>query len=506
MIGNTGISSSYKVPRFIAKINFGVGAVSAGSGRLACLLVGMKTSAGSMTADVAPVRCTSEAEAEALAGPGSQLARMAYKALQIPSCEIWLAAVTEPGAGTAGTITILLGGTVGNGIVRFRLGGTAINVNVASTMALDDVGTAITAAFNAKSKLPCTAAYNAGTDTITLTLRNKGASGLDWILYHDPTDKPSALTLTVTGSATINTYGTKFGAGGTGTGAEDVTTLLTKLTQRRWARIALGHNDATNAALWETHVNTKSGPLSLLLDQLVFASSSAYATAASLAQTTLNAYRAQVLWMRNSESHPCEIAAVKAAIRSVSEQANPITDYDGMVLPGIAAYADIAAADMATDTEQDTALNNSLTPVVSINGEARVVRSITSYSLNGANQDERCLDIGDVAMTDYATLDLKLLYETEFRPANPNVGPNPADGEEPPPAGVAYPDLWKAYVVKRARGWYDSTWTEERPVGSWAPIVDYNRAGKYITCDLPLPVRRLQHRVDQVINQTSNSA
>ena len=42
-IGDTGISSSYKVPRYIAKIVFGAGSVSAGSGRLKCLVVGMKT-------------------------------------------------------------------------------------------------------------------------------------------------------------------------------------------------------------------------------------------------------------------------------------------------------------------------------------------------------------------------------------------------------------------------------------------------------------------------------
>ena len=135
-----------------------------------------------------------------------------------------------------------------------------------------------------------------------------------------------------------------------------------------------------------------------------------------------------------------------------------------------------------------------------------MVRSITSYCLNGSNQDERCLDIGDAAMTDYATMDLKLLYDTEFRPQNPYVGPNPADGEEPPPAGVAYPDLWKAYVVRRMRDWFANSWLENRPEGAWAPLVDYNKSGKYITSEVPLGVRRVQHRVDQVIRQISNSA
>jgi phage tail sheath gpL-like len=503
-IGDTGISSSYKVPRYIAKIIFGAGAVSAGSGRLKCLLVGMKTAAGSMVADQDIVRITSEDEADAYAGVGSQLARMCYKALAIPSLELYIAAVTEPGAGTQATVTCVLTGTISAGTLRFRLAGKAIAVAVSATMTLDDVGTAIAAAFTAQTKLPATCAYNTGTDTVTWTQKNKGASGKDWILYFDPTDKPSGLTLTITGSATLNTNGYRFGAAGSGTGTEDVTTLLTKLTTGRYARIGVAQNDASNAALWETHVNTKAGPLSLNLEQLVFASNAALATAQSLAQTTLNAFRAQVLWMRNSESHPCEIAAVKAAIRAVTEQASPVPDYDGLSLPGIAPQA--FAADIPTDTEQDTALNNGLVPVTTVGSTAKVVRSITSYCLNGTAQDERCLDIGDAVMTDYAVIDSKLLYETEFRPQNPYVGPDPADGEEPPPAGVAYPKLWVSAQQGRLLDYYANGWLEERPVGAWAPMPAFNKAGRYIQCDTPLAVRRVQHRLDNVVRQIFNTA
>lgn len=503
-IGNTGISSSYKVPRYIAKIVFGAGSVSAGSGRLRCLLVGMKTSAGSMVADQDVVRVTSMDEVNAAAGAGSQLARMASKAVRIPSLELYLAAVTEPGAGTQATVTCVIAGTVSSGVARFRVAGEAVNVNISATMTIDDVGAAIAAAFTAKTDLPCTCTYTSGSDTLTWTIKNKGAQGRDWILYHDPTDKPSALTLTFTGSATLNTNGYRFGAAGTGTGVEDVTTLLTKLTTQRYARIAVGHNDATNAALWETHVNTKAGPLSLLLEQLVFAHNGALAAAQSLAQTTLNAFRAQVLWMRNGESHPAELAAAKAAIRAVTEQANPVPDYDGLVLLGIAPH--VFDADMPTDTEQDTALNNSLTPITTVDSTAQVVRSITSYSLNGAAQDERCLDIGDAVMTDYATIDSKLLWETEFRPQNPYVGPDPAEGEEPPPTGVAYPKLWGAALQDRMFEWFGEGWLEERPVGVWAPITDFNKPGRFILCDTPLAVRRVQHRLDNVIRQIFNTA
>lgn len=503
-IGDTGISPSYKVPRYIAKIVFAAGAVSAGSQRLACLLVGMIVAGATLVPDTAPVKCTGEDEAIAACGSArAQLAQMAFQALKIPSVDLYLAAVTEPAAGTAATVTIVIGGTPGNGTLRYRLAGINVTLSVSASQTIDDIGTALAAAFNAKAKLPAAASYNSGTDTLTLTIANKGAQGKDYILYHDPTDKPSTLTLTTTGSATVNTNGWRFGASATGTGAEDVTTLLTKLTTKRYARIGVGHNDATNAALWETHVNTKAGPLALNLEQLVFAHNGTLTASQSLAQTTLNAFRAQVAWFRNSESHPCEIAACIAAIRSVNEQSNPVPDYDGYLLAGLKGQE--FDGDLPTDPEQDTALNNGVTPLTTVNGEARMVRAICTYCLNGSAQDERCLDIGDPVMTDYATLDLKLLYETEFRPANPLVGPDPAEGEELPPSGVAFPKLWSSKAADRLQTYYANGWLEERPVGVWAPQSTFNKVGKYIASETPLAIRRVQHRLDNVVRQISKS-
>jgi phage tail sheath gpL-like len=504
-IGDTGISPSYKVPRFIAKIVLASGSVSAGAERLKVLCAGMKTAGGSLTADGAPARCTSEDEADALAGAGSMLAVQAYQALKVPSVELYLQAVTEPGAGTPATATMVIGGTwsVG-GTLRFRIAGKSVFVNVSTSMTVDDVGTAVAAAFNAKSRLPVTAAYNSSTDTVTLTAKNKGALGRDWILYHDVTDRPAGMTIALTGSANVNTNGVRLGAAGSGTGVEDVTTALTKLQTTRYARIAPDHNDATNAALWETHVNNLAGPLSLLLEHLVFGHNGALASAQSLAQTTLNAFRAQVCWLRNGENHPAEIAALVAAVRAVKEQTQWVPDYDGYVLSSLKGQE--FESDVPTDTEQDTALNNGVTPLTTVNGEVKIVRAITTYCLNGSSQDERCLDIGDAVMPDAGTIDLKLMYETEYRPQNPLVGPDPAEGEEPPPAGVGYPKFWNSKVAERMETWFDAGWLEERPVGVWAPVSTYNKVGKYIQSEAPLPVRRVQHRLDAVIRQVSNSA
>lgn len=504
-IGDTGISPSYKRPTFIGKLVYAGGAVGAGSQRLACLCVGMKTAAGSMVADQDIVRVTNEDEVDSYAGVGSQLARMAYKALKVPGAEVFIAAVTEP-SGDAATATLVLSGTLTTGgTLRFRIAGVTVTVSVSVTDDIDTIGAAIAAAFNAKTRLPVTAAYSSGTDTVTITCRNKGTQGKDWILYWDTSngaETVAGLAIAMTGSAAVNTQGVRLGASSTGTGSEDATTLLTKLVTKRYARIAVGHNDAVNAALWETQVNTLGGPLAMLYEQFVLGHNGTKAAAQTLAQTTMNAFLGELVWIRNCESHPAEIAAYFAAIRSVTEQTKPVPDYDNLPLSEIAPQ--VFDTDIPTEVEQDQVLNTGVTPGYTVNGEARIARAITTYCLNGSDPDERCLDIGDAVFPQYAMLDLKAMYETEFRPANPLVGPNPAPEEESPLEGVGYPDLWNSLVANRAEEWYASTWTEERPVGVWAPRSDFVKAGRYIVDELPLPVRRVQHRLDQVVRQVFN--
>lgn len=503
-IGDTGVSPTYKRPGFIAKISYAAGSASAGSNRLKCLLVGFKTSGGSMVADQDIVRVTSEDEAVAAAGARSVLARGAYKALLIPGVDLYLAAVTEPVGGTAGTVTILIAGTPGNGILRFRLAGVGINVNVNASMSIDDIGAALVTAFNGadRGRLPATAAYNAGTDTLTLTLANTGASGRDWILYHDPTGKPSGLNLTITGSATVNTNGYRFGAAGSGTGVEDVTTLLTKLLTTRYARTAWAANDATNLALIETHTNTKESQLVLLFEQFVVGHNGALAAAASLAQTTMNAFLGQILWHRNSESHPFEIAAAKAALRSVEEQTKWVPDYDNRELAGIAYQRFFS--DIPTGAEIDLALNSGVTPITTVNETARVSRSICSYCLNGTQQDERCLDIGDPTCTQAVVDDLRTYYDTSVRPQNPYAAPDRAEGEPPPAAGTMTPKDWAAIKQDRLLQHYTAGWLQEPPTGKYAPSATYNTSGKFIQGDTPIVPAQVAHRIDEHAKQIKN--
>ena len=498
----SGVDANYKVPKYLGKIVFGAGNVSAGSVPLYVLYVGMKTSSGSMTADQDIVEVFDEDDVDARAGARSQLAWMARSGIKAAkTSRHFIAAVAEP-TGTAATATVLIAGAwTTPGQWAFTIAGITISGSVAASDPIDTVGADMAARLTANTRIPITAVYSSGSDTLTVTCANKGIQSKDWILAVDKSLLPTGMTLTMTGSASLTGDRVRLGASATGTGTEDVTTLLTLLQTGRYARIAAAQNDATNAALWETHVNAKAGITTLILEQLVFGHNGTQSAATSIAQTTLNAQRAQVIWMRNAMTHPSVVAAVKTAVRAQTEGADPVPDYDGLVLEGIPGH--FIASDQPSDAEQNTALNNGVTPVTSSNGNAIVVRSITSYCLNGAAQDDRTIDIGDAVMTDYATIDSKLLYDTVFRPANKYVGADPAEGEQEPPAGVAYPRLWNGDLLNRMQGWFANGWIEDPATNP--PISQYNSVSKRIESTMPLLVRRVQHQLGNITRQTSNA-
>lgn len=503
MFAFTGVDALYKVPRFLGKIVWGAGSVSASSAPLYVLYVGMKTSAGSITVDNDVVEVFSEEDIDTRVGARSQLGWMARMGMRASkTTRHFIAAVTEA-TGTKATATIVLAGAWStSGSWAITIAGTRISGSVGASDAIDTVGADMASRLTNSARIPVTAAYNSSTDTLTLTCANNGTQGKDWIVAVDKSDLPSGMTLTLTGSAALSGDRVRLGASSSGTGVEDVTTILTKLQTTRYARIAPAQNDATNAALWETHVNTKAGITTLLLEQLVFAHNGTQAASTTLAQTTLNAQRAQVLWMRNADMHPCVIAAVKAAVRASTEGTDPVPDYDGYVLPGIPGHA--VDADRPLDSEANTALNNGVTPVSTGPNGAVVIRSITSYCLDsGSAQDERTLDIGDAVMTDYATLDSQLLYSTSFRPANKYVGPDPAEGEQDPPAGVAIPRNWNSALLNRMKGWFANGWIEDPDTNP--PTSQYNKTSKRIESLMPLLVRRVQHQLGNITRQTSNS-
>jgi len=448
-----GFSSTNKRPGFYGETVFGAGAVSIGNFALRLLLVGLKLSTGTATADADVDAPNSADQFDTLYGAGSQLARMGYQALNQSGVSLAAAAVAEAGGAAAGTATITITGSwTTTGDLTYRVDGDVVNVAVNQTMnTVTLVGDAITLAFNSNPRLSVTAGNAAG--VVTLTRKSKSASGLDGTLFQDKSKVPTGLITTLTGGAAMAGAGVHF----TGSsGAESIVTLAAILFPEEYDRIAVAQNDATNAALWKAHVNNAAVPLEGRLQHVIMGHNGSLANAISLAQTTLNAQRAQVVWQLDGESHPSEIAARFGAMRTAFEIDDSAAIYDGEILTGIRATA--ARASWPSGASIISALDNGVTPVSSSRyGEAYIERSITTRSRNGSNPDWSTLDTSEAVVPDYARKGLAQIYLLEVKPNNKRIAPNPTADQAERKAGILTPDRWNDRVKKWLKDLEDRT-------------------------------------------------
>lgn len=502
----SGFDSYYLRPIFAAKIINAAGP-AAGTGQMDVLCIGLKTGSGDLVVDSEIRRVYTREECNTAAGEGSQLALMGIAALKAnPNVNLYLAAVTESG-GTQADVTLALATVpTSDGTITIYINGVAISTSYTAGTAVATIGAALAAAVNASPDCPFTAS---GTTTVTLTCRNKGLGGRDWIIYQDMS-LAGGITSTLTGSAVVNTFGQVKGvlAGAVGgAGAEDYTTILTKITTKRYARIALGSRDTTNAALVKTSITALAAVTVQIYDHAFFGFNGSQANATTLAQTTLNTPRARVLAHRNSETHPAIIAAGWAATAAAVEGDDPVPDYDNFDCS-----AWITPQRFATDTwlptEENALLNAGVTPLKTENGATKCVRGIVTYCLNGAVQDLRCLDVGDAVFPDYAVLDIYGSVWVPFREANKYVGPDPdfEAGELEPPAGVAYPKLWVSALKARYNVWFANGWVEDTFSGDspkYPVQAAYNSVARRIQSNAPFVVRRVQHQVGLIARQTA---
>lgn len=492
-----GWGADDRVPGYYAESKFAQGTITAATQTKKLLVTGTKLTAGTATPNQDINQIFSNDDADAFYGAGSEIARQCYKALLIPGVTLFGAPAAEAGGAVAAVVTITaVTNSTAVGTYQFWLDGDYYSVTIGASDTITTIAANIAAAVNANARGPYSATSSLGVATITK--KSKGIRGNDGSCFQDVTK------CTATGTTfTLGGGGASLTAGGlrpaTGSGVEVLTSLLAVLFPGTYDYQAWAQNDATSLAAIKAQVGTKAGILEGRLEEYGFGATGTLSAATSLGQTTCNDFRGNCLWQINGESHPSEIAASMMAKRAATEASDPVHVYDGEVLPGIAPNR--APADIASHSTLKSAINNSVTPIQTVNGAATVVMLITTYSLNGAAADYRCLQSYYVSMPDYARIDIGLRYLSSIKPNNPRVTDDVATTDRQPVAGVWTPlratrwliDIQREY---EANGWFSN-------VSSNFATAGYNAAAKRIEAIFPCPVTPGDHQLGVSVRQIS---
>lgn len=206
------------------------------------LLIGQALSAKSANTGTLKL-ITSDEQADALYGAGSQIARMirAFRK-NTRNSELWALAVADGTTAAEGSIAVSFAGSATvapkSGAIRLMIGGQSVAADVVAGKTAAEVATAIAAAINENQQLPVTA--EASSATVTLTAKNGGTcgQGIDIRYNHyQGQELPQGVQLAIAAMT------------GGGSDTSYVTANVANTIRGTWFNaIVAGSDDATNVA------------------------------------------------------------------------------------------------------------------------------------------------------------------------------------------------------------------------------------------------------------------
>lgn len=314
------------------------------------LLIGQALSANSANTGTLKL-ITSDEQADALYGAGSQIARMirAFRK-NTRNSELWALAVADGTTAAEGSIAVSFSGSASvapkSGAIRLMIGGQSVNADVVAGKTAAQVATAIVEAINANQQLPVTADNIVSTNptaTVTLTAKNGGTCGhgIDIRYNHyQGQELPDGVVLTV-----VNMNG-----GGSDTSYE--TAGVGTIIRGTWFNaIVAGSDDASNVSYikgllderWQATVQ-QTGVLFFSLNGCVVdGDPDVYYGTASLdaLKTRGNALNSQVVVLPSLPETPTPGFEVAAAVlgcvapKALNDPAQPLSNWAvaGIVAP-----------------------------------------------------------------------------------------------------------------------------------------------------------------------------
>lgn len=333
--------------------------------------------------------------AAVLFGRGSQAHRMVKAAIITnPYLQLYVLPVADNAAGVAAAATITYTGPASAaGSVYVNVAGTELVVPVANADSVTAIAAAVAAAINGKVDLCVSAAANLG--VVTLTARNKGLVG-------------NNVKLAATANATgVTAVATAFTAG---LNDGDIAPALAAAAQGGHEILVVPYQLQASLLPLRTHLSFVSGPMEQRRAIGVFALTSTLATGTTLAPL-LNAERMTMACVPGTYTPAEEVAAGYAAL--IAGEEDPARPLNTLALTNVTPPP---IASRLLRTEQESALNNGVTPLQVGPGEVvQIVRAITTYILNpGGVNDISWLDLTTIRTMDYVAKACRERIELRF--------------------------------------------------------------------------------------------
>ncbi|MEN4275811.1 phage tail sheath subtilisin-like domain-containing protein [Serratia marcescens] len=345
--------------------------------------------------------------AGSLAGRGSQLARMvaAYRKVD-PFGELWAIAVPEPaGSAAKGSLTIT-GTATASGTVSLYIGSVQVQAAVTNGDDAAAVAASITAAINANTALPVTAAATAG--VITITARHKGLCGNDIPLALNYRESAGGETLPAGITAALV-------AMASGTGSPDLSGSIAAMGDELADFIGLPFNDAASLAAMAMEMNDSSGRWSYARQLYGHVYSVKFGDLSSLVTFggTMNNQHITVTGHETtSQTAADELTALHTARNAVFIRIDPARPTQTGELNGALPPK---SGKRFILPEQQSLLSHGIATAYTEGGVLRVQRAITTYQKNAYGvKDNSYLDSETLHTSAYVLRRLKLVITSKY--------------------------------------------------------------------------------------------
>ncbi|MGE4876162.1 phage tail sheath subtilisin-like domain-containing protein [Yersinia enterocolitica] len=401
----THIPSNLRTPLFFAEFDNSQANTATTTQRT--LIIGQMLASGSLPADI-PVLVSSVATVAGQGGAGSMLhgQMAAYLANDIAG-EIYILPLSDAESMVAATgkITVTTQASA-TGVISLYIAGIRVQVAVVATDEVAEIATALTAAINAASALPVTAAAVGA--VITLTAKNKGAHGntidlrLNYLGGAGGETTPDSLVLTFTLMAG-------------GAGAPELDDALANLQDRTFDFIINPYTDTASLNKIKEFLSDSTGRWSYA-EQLYghsFAAQSGTYGQLTAAGELRNDQHASLLGVNGSPTPSYIWSAAYVGAIAQSLRNDPGRPLQTLAISGVLAPP---LASRFTLTERNNLLHSGISTVtVTDDGTVQVENIITTYQKNkyGA-EDDSYLQIETLFLLMFVTRFLRTQVTSKF--------------------------------------------------------------------------------------------